>query len=494
MSQTTQFILNDCDVVADEPAGMLALDYLRRREHLVGTKEGCKEGDCGACVVLVGELNGMRVKYKPVTSCLMPLGELHGKHLVTVEGLNMAQLTPVQQAIVDEGGSQCGFCTPGIVVSLTGYLMNAGSAIDDEGIKYALGGNLCRCTGYGSLKRAGKILIEEFGNGSDFVNRAKSKDIVAELVRARAIPEYFKPIPARLKKIPKPRLKNGKIDHFIAGGTDLYVQRGDTIPDTHVSVLNLHPEMKGIAIKNGKVRLGALTTFEEFADHPGIIKMIPRIKEYMHLNASWQIRNRATLGGNIVNASPIGDMTALLLALESTLVLSDTLPAQTGDPLRGKNGRRRRTVPMKSFFKGYKILDKRASEILTEIILPLPKAGTKIHFEKVSKRKTLDIASVTSAIKIRAPKGVITEVELSMGGVAPVPLFMKNACEFLQGRPVTRQTIVDAIQVAMKEIAPISDIRGAAEYKRLLVRQLIIAHFTKLFPEFVTVRDFYEAH
>ncbi|HEX9654464.1 MAG TPA: hypothetical protein VGA99_12200, partial [bacterium] len=123
-----------------------------------------------------------------------------------------------------------------------------------------------------------------------------------------------------------------------------------------------------------------------------------------------------------------------------------------------------------------------------------PEPGAKIHFEKVSKRRTLDIASVTSAIKIRAPKGVIAEIELSMGGVAPVPLFMKNTCVFLKGKPVTRQTIVDAIQVAMKEISPISDIRGAADYKRLLVRQLIIAHFTKLFPEFVTVRDFYEAH
>jgi xanthine dehydrogenase small subunit len=501
MSQTTQFILNNRDVVTSEPAGMLVLDYLRRREHLVGTKEGCKEGDCGACVVLVGELTGTKVKYKPVTSCLMPLGELHGKHLVTIEGLNMAQLTPVQQAIVDEGGSQCGFCTPGIVVSLTGYLMNAAAAITDEGIKYALGGNLCRCTGYGSLKRAGSILIQQFGNGSAFANRVKSKDVVAELIRAQAIPEYFKSIPARLKKIPKnpilggvrggilllggvrggiPLLGGVRGGLIIAGGTDLYVQRGDVIPDTRVNVLNLHPEMKGIAVKNGKVKLGALTTFEEFADHPSIIKIIPGIKEYMHLNASWQIRNRATLGGNIVNASPIGDMTALLLALESTLVL--------------KNGRKRRTVPMKSFFKGYKILDKKPNEILTEIIFPRPKAGAKIHFEKVSKRKTLDIASVNSAIKVRAPKGVIAEVELSMGGVAPVPLFMKNTCAFLKGKPVTRPTISDAIQVAMKEISPISDIRGAAEYKRLLARQLIIAHFTKLFPEFVTVRDFYEAH
>ncbi len=485
MSQMTQFLLNDREISTSEPPGILVLDYLRQRERLVGTKEGCKEGDCGACVVLVGELAGNRVEYKPVTSCFMPVGELHGKHLVTIEGLNLEQLTPVQQAIVDEGGSQCGFCTPGIVVSLTGYLMNAGAAINEEGIKYALGGNLCRCTGYGSLKRAGSILIKQFGSDSVFAptsRGAKSKDTVTELIRVKAIPEYFKSIPARLKKIPQQRATNGNVrsDFFIAGGTDLYVQKGDTIPDTRVSVLNLHPEMKGIVIKNGKVMLGALTTFEEFADHPGMVKIIPNIKEYMHLNASWQIRNRATLGGNIVNASPIGDMTALLLVLGSTLVL--------------KEGKKRRSVPLTSFYKGYKKMDKRAGEILAEIIFPLPKPGTKIHFEKVSKRKTLDIASVNSAIKVRAPRGVIDEIELSMGGVAPIPLFMKKTGDFLKGKAITRNTISQAIPVAMSEIVPISDIRGAAEYKRLLVRQFLIAHFTKLFPEILTVRDCYEAH
>jgi xanthine dehydrogenase small subunit len=482
MSQRTQFLLNDREISTSEPPGMLVLDYLRQCQRLVGTKEGCKEGDCGACVVLVGELVGEQVEYKPVTSCLMPVGELHGKHLVTIEGLNMEWLSPVQQAIVDEGGSQCGFCTPGIVVSLTGYLMNAGSAIDDEGIKYALGGNLCRCTGYASLKRAGKILVERFGNGSGVTKRADSKKMIADLIKARALPEYFRSIPQRLKNIPKPVIRNGNIrpDYFIAGGTDLYVQKGDTIPDTRVTVLNLHPEMKGIAIKNGKVTLGALTTFEEFADHPGIVKIIPSIKEYMHLNASWQIRNRATLGGNIVNASPIGDMTALLLALESTLVL--------------KNGKRRRTVPMKSFFKGYKILDKKPNEILTEIIFPVPQAGAKIHFEKVSKRKTLDIASVNSAIKVMADRARVVAVELTMGGVAPIPLFMKKTADFIKGKFINKEMVLAAIKIAMSEISPISDIRGSAEYKRLLVRQLIICHFTKLFPEFVTVRDFYEAH
>ena len=160
------FWLNNQEVTTKEPPGRLVLDYLRQKERLVGTKEGCKEGDCGACMVLIGELSGNQVEYKPVTSCLMPVGELHGKHLVTIEGLNLEKLTPVQQAIVDEGGSQCGFCTPGIVVSLTGYLMQPWGELNAEGIKYALGGNLCRCTGYASLMRAGSRLLKQFGNGA----------------------------------------------------------------------------------------------------------------------------------------------------------------------------------------------------------------------------------------------------------------------------------------------------------------------------------------
>ncbi|MFQ5771854.1 MAG: FAD binding domain-containing protein, partial [bacterium] len=358
MACDTHFMLNDREVVTSEPPGMLVLDYLRRTERLVGTKEGCKEGDCGACVVLVGELAGDSVKYKPVTSCLMPLGELHGKHLVTIEGLNMETLTPVQQAIVDEGGTQCGFCTPGIVMSLTGYLLEAGSGLNEEGIKYALGGNLCRCTGYASLKRAGKLLVDRFGNGAENGRGGNAKQTIVDLIEQKVLPPYFKSISDRLKKLPGRESGNGKAlpEYFVAGGTDLYVQKGEILPDSRVEILNLHPEMKGISIKDGCFHLGALTTFEEFADHGEIQKTIPGIKGYMHLNASWQLRNRATLGGNIVNASPIGDMTALLLVLDSDLIL--------------QNGKKHRTVPLKSFYKGYKKLDKTPSEILTEIVFP----------------------------------------------------------------------------------------------------------------------------
>ncbi|CAG0941026.1 partial aerobic carbon-monoxide dehydrogenase small subunit, partial [Candidatus Brocadiaceae bacterium] len=199
MASNIQFILNDKEICTSESPGMLVLDYLRRIQRLTGTKEGCKEGDCGACTVLVGEFKGNKVVYKPVTSCLMPLGELHGKHLVTVEGLNMKHLSPVQQAIVDEGATQCGFCTPGIVVSLTGYLMKEKTEIHEEGVKKTLSGHLCRCTGYRSLKQSASFLKDT----------VKDHTGIDALVANRMLPDYFLEIPDRLRKIQAPVIEAG---------------------------------------------------------------------------------------------------------------------------------------------------------------------------------------------------------------------------------------------------------------------------------------------
>jgi len=476
----TNFILNDNDITTAESAGTLVLDFLRRNQQLVGTKEGCKEGDCGACVVLVGQLRDHRVEYLPVTSCLMPLAELQGKHLVTVEGINSETLTPVQEAVVEAGGSQCGFCTPGIIMSLTALLLQTERQLDDEGVKYALGGNLCRCTGYASFKRAG-VQIRKVVFAGKKSNGAASNRLQL-LIDKNVLPDYFRTIPERLAAVPAPTSANGAKtpDYFIAGGTDIYVQRGEKLPDAQVRVLNLQPELMGIEVKDGKFHVGALTTFEEFAHQQDICSALPDIQRYMLLNASWQIRNRATIGGNIVNASPIGDMTALFLVLESDLVLQE--------------GESERVVPMKKFFQGYKKLAKTNSELLVKVVFPVPAAGTKIHFEKVSKRRTLDIASVNSAIKIRATSGAIEDVQLSMGGVAPIPLFMQKTCSFLKGKSISKTTVFSAAAIADTEIAPIDDIRGSADYKRLLVRQFLLAHFTHLFPDLISVMECYETY
>ena len=375
MFSKIHFLLNDKEICASAHPGTLVLDYLRIILRLTGTKEGCREGDCGACTVLIGEYRGDRVIYKSVTSCLMPLGELHGKHLVTIEGLNMTHLSPVQQAIVEEGATQCGFCTPGIVVSLTGYLMKDNTKIHKEGVKKTLSGHLCRCTGYRSLKQSACFLR----------NEVKDRTGINTLVANSMLPGYFLEIPDRLRKIPSPAIESGvsgKVTpgYFVAGGTDIYVQKGEVLVESGVHLLNMNHELKNIYKKDGYVHVGALTTFEEFANHQEIINGIPYIQTYMSRVASLQIRNRATLGGNVINATPIGDLTIILLALDAILIL--------------KNDGKSRSVPMMSFYTGYKQLDKIPSEVLVDILIPESSADNKINFEKVSKRKYLDIATV----------------------------------------------------------------------------------------------------
>jgi len=405
---------------------------------------------------------------------MMPVGGLQGKHLVTIEGLSGDELSSVQRAIVDEGGTQCGFCTPGIVVSLTGALIGRDKPMDLEATKEALGGHLCRCTGYRSLKAAWSHSLQP------------------------DLPAYFDGIPAQLSRLEATPASNGRAEDMLAlaGGTDLYVQTGDDIPTRPVAVLNLDHTLKGIERTESHLEVGALTTFEEFSRDPDVRTEIPDIAAYMRLIASLQIRNRATLGGNVVNASPIGDITILLLAigcdLEFTPPPAELSPDSSGEREEG-SVLGVRTVAMDDFFLGYKQLDMQAGEILRRIRLRL-RNGANLNWEKVSKRKFLDIASVNSAIRITDEDGVITEARIAVGGVAPIPLLLKETNAALLGQRINPDTVLAAVESAQREISPISDIRGSATYKRLLTRQLIIAHFAKLYPSLASVRAVYEAY
>ena len=474
---STRFILNDRRVDTSAPAGLLLLDFLRHSERLTGTKEGCKEGDCGACAVLIGELADDTVRYQPVTSCLVPLAEVHGRHVVTIEGCNLdAGLTPAQEAVVEHGGTQCGFCTPGIVVSLHGLLLDESKGLSLDDVKYALSGHLCRCTGYRSLKDCADTLDRRLGSR---LNGTGGGDRAAALAAAGAIPAYFTTIPERLRALregePAPDT-GAEPEVRIAGGTDLYVQQGEEIPDRRVEVLNRRPALKGIRRSGGEFRIGALTTFEEFGADPRVLAALPRIGAFNHLIASWQIRNRATLSGNIVNASPIGDFTALLLALDARIVLDD------GDV--------QRSVSLKEFYRGYKQMDLRPGELVTEVAFADP-TDACVNFEKVSKRTCLDIASVNSACSIRCTGDTIGDAHVSLGGVAPIPLYLHETSRALRGRALDLETALEAVRISQQEIVPITDVRGSAEYKRLLARQLLIAHFVTLFPDRFTAEAFY---
>ncbi|MDN3667246.1 FAD binding domain-containing protein [Algibacter miyuki] len=462
------FILNNKTIHTLEPSGMTLLDFVRYQQRLTGTKIGCREGDCGACTVLVGNLKHGAMEYQSITSCISPLGNAHGKHIVTVEGTNLKhQLTTAQDAMKANFATQCGFCTPGFVVALTGFALsnsdkNYNNAID------AISGNICRCTGYKSIEKAANHVVEKL--------QTKEETGFSWLIENGFIPEYFEKIPERLKALSTETLKASQ-EKRISGGTDLYVQQADNLTDLDITLLTENQELRGIHIEDGVCIIGANETASNLWNNPELNTVFPNLKSHLKLVSSQQIRNMASFGGNIVNASPIGDMTIFFLALNSkvTLITSEE---------------KERVISLKNFYQGYKNFDLKDDELLKNIEFKLPTAHSFFNFEKVSKRTHLDIASVNTAIHISVEKDSISEVHVSMGGVAAIPKYLKNTSTFLKGKSLSAQTILEANTILQKDISPISDVRGTSDYKRLLARQLFFAHFTVLFPKYFNLKDF----
>jgi len=461
------FILNDRLIQTDKPSGMPLLDFIRNEQGLKGTKSGCREGDCGACTVMEGKPDNGKLKYQTIVSCLTPLGHVHGKHIVTVEGLNTKNPTPVQTALVKHNGTQCGFCTPGFVVSLTAYLLTDNSG--PVNAVAAIDGNICRCTGYQSIKRASKD-VEKLKSEID------GHDIIPQLIEKQILPSWFGNIEERLKDIPPQQKQNGKGKMSIGGGTYLMVQQPDEIKEKEITFLNDVEELNGITFRDGYCTIGAETPVSGIMNSMELQKHFPKLKKYFKLISSTQIRNMASLAGNFVNASPIGDLSIIFLALDA------------GIYLKGKDNRKRK-LPLSDFFLDYKKLDLHPEEIIEKIVFHLPDKNTRFHFEKVSKRTHLDIASVNSAILLKMDHGIISKAHFSAGGVSPVPLYLKETSSFLKGKDISVETVIGASNMAQREISPISDIRGSDAYKRLLLRQLIFAHFLELFPDKVSFNE-----
>ena len=468
-----QFVLNNQTIKTSLPPGSTVLDFVRYHKRLVGTKIGCREGDCGACTILVGAIEnlpagrqGQKLIYRSMTSCLMPLGNAHGKHIVTVEGINSKVLTPVQQAMVDTNGTQCGFCTIGFVMSLTGFIINESTTGYDDAIK-SIDGNICRCTGYKSIERAAKLL-------SDKMTDKPKANTTEWLMKNNFIPDYFINIKEKLLQIrnesgnhtPK---TNGSL--ILGGGTDLIVQKHAAVKKSSTKHFFDDENLKGITIEKDKYIIGASVTVTEFAESPIMQNIFPDLEKYIKLVSSTPIRNMATMAGNLVNASPIGDMTVFFLGLNAEIILSNARPEWNG------RGKKKRTIYLKDFYKGYKELDKAGDEFIEKIIFTKPPSGSIFNFEKVCKRTWLDIASVNSACLIQMNEdGTIKDIHLSAGGVAPFPKYLSNTVSFLKGKIIDAAVLNEAIRIMNEEITPISDVRGTKEYKRLLLRQLFLAH------------------
>jgi xanthine dehydrogenase small subunit len=454
---TRAFLLNDRLVDVDVPDGTLALGWLRERHGLVGVKEGCGEGECGACAVLLGEREGDVVAYRAVTSCLLAVGELPGRHLVTIEGLNPAQgLNPVQQYLVDAGAPQCGFCFPGFVVSLTGYFLNSPDLARDDAIA-AVDGNICRCTGYASILRAVDAMRARFGPLLDAKRRR-----VTQLVEWGVLPAHFREAASRLAPLPAP-VRGAAGATLMGGGTDLLVQKAEALADANLDFLSRRPALREIRHEGGYLVIGGGVTVESLKHDPLFRACVPDAVGVIDRFASTVIRNRATVAGNLINASPIGDVTILLLALGAEILFS-----------------RGRVVRLRDFYLGYKELDLNPGETVEAVRVSWPGPDDRMSFEKVSPRRYLDIASVNSALRARVQDGIWHNVALAVGGVAPVPLLARATSACLEGRPVDAARLREAADCLDGEIAPIDDVRGTATYKRLLARRLLFAHGLKL--------------
>lgn len=459
-----ELILNDRIIQTDLSPGITLLDFVRYEQHLKGTKIGCREGDCGACTVLLGSLdtNG-KVRYRSVTSCISPLGNAFGKHVVTIDGLTMPQLTPVQQALVDEGGSQCGFCTPGFAVSLTGYCLSCTRANHDTAVA-SVDGNICRCTGYKSIERSIDKIVDQIPE----INH------VENLVRDGFIPEYFTDIPEKLKDLKNVKTGKHTSSTVVGGGTDLYVQIPDDLAGAKVNLVSRKAVRPGIEINGKTCRLAANTTATEMLESEEFNRIFPDLNQHLKLVSSTPIRNMGTLAGNLVNASPIGDLTIFFLALNATVTLS---------------GKKKKSLPLREFYLGYKTLAKAPGDLVEAIEFRIPKKHSFFNFEKVCKRTHLDIASVNSAMLIKVDENRIKKIHLSAGGIGPTPSYLEQTSKALRNQSLTAETIKTGAKILAQEISPISDVRGSEEYKRLLLRQLYFAHFLKLFPDHFTLTD-----
>ena len=458
-----QFILNEQNIDTDLPSGMTMLDFVRYHQHLTGTKIGCREGDCGACTILVGELINNELHYQSMTSCLMPIANAAGKHIVTIEGINFPDgLNPIQQAMADEGATQCGFCTPGFIVSLAGFCLG-NQAVTKENAIAAVDGNICRCTGYKSIERAAYKI-------ADLTKTKNNSQTIDFLTSNKILPAYFSTIKNRLEKLQNETLPLPEANtKFVGGGTDLYVQQHDKMTTSASHYFFDIKALKNITIADNICTIGASVTVAELLSSPIINKGFPSFPQYAKLVSSTPIRNMATIAGNIVNASPIGDFTVFLLALNAKILLSD--------------GVQKRNLPLQKLYKGYKDLDKKTEEFIEAIEFVLPDENTYFNFEKISKRTHLDIASVNTAVSLQLKNEIIETIHLSAGGVGPIPMYLAKTIKFLEGKNITEKNISEAIEVMWTEISPISDARGTKEYKTLLLGQLIKAHFILLFPQ-----------
>ncbi len=455
-SNALRFLLDGQQVsAADLPPTMTVLEYLREIAYRTGTKEGCAEGDCGACTVVLGELapDGAKVGYRAVNSCIRLLPTIDGQELITVESLQApdGQLHPVQQAMVDNHASQCGFCTPGFVMSLFAlYLQEA--APSRERVLEALSGNLCRCTGYRSIIDAG-LRMGAYASPATWSREAAGStarlEALRSLRRQRALkfPGFHAPrtsdeLAAALEADPDAVL--------LAGGTDIGLWVTQQLRDLpSIIYIGEIAELKRIRSEAAGIVIGAAVPLTE--GWGAIVAAYPQLAELAQRFGSPPVRNSGTLCGNIANGSPIGDAMPALIALGAAIEL--------------RRGEHTRHLPLDRFYLGYQRKDLARGEFVVSVTVPAPRAGQRLASYKLSKRIDQDISAVCAAFAIEQQGDRIVAARIAFGGLAAIPARARATEAALIGRPWTQESIEVAAAALAEDFQPLTDLRASSAYR-----------------------------
>jgi xanthine dehydrogenase small subunit len=464
MRHQLRFLLGDQPrELAEVDPTMTVLDYLRQVEHRKGTKEGCAEGDCGACTVVLARRCQGRLRYEPFNACIRFLPTIDGCQLLTVEDLRRADgsLHPIQEAMVETHGSQCGFCTPGIVMSLFA-LQQSGLEPTPERIDDALAGNLCRCTGYGPIMAAAQAMGPPGGEDAGIAAKLAAFDDGATLALEHGGHRFFAPAASD-------DLADLLLEHpdatVLAGGTDvgLWVTKQHRRLPTVIYIGHVR-DLAGIEEDESGITIGAGVTYNAAAFT--LARYWPDIGELIRRLGSVQIRSCGTIGGNIANGSPIGDSPPALIAAGATLTL--------------RKGGERRAMPLERFFLAYGRQDREPGEFVERVRVEKPAGNTFYRCYKLSKRFDQDISAVCGAFRLEIENGAIGTARIAYGGMAAIPKRAAAAEAALTGRPFTADSVAQATAALAEDFQPISDMRASAAYRLKAAQNLLRKCFLEL--------------